>query len=198
MEVTVAVLIGTFGDIQEWIPFVRRASASVEAQTRPADCVTWVHGETLQEARNSAAAKADNCDWFIFLDADDELDPRYIESMLAAADGTADIIQPSTLGFYEDGHEDVAPVLIPERDLSNGNYLVIGSMCKKTMFFNVGGFDDYPCLEDWALWLKMQACGARFGKAPAAVYRVAVRPNSRNGNESTHGQVYAQIRARFS
>lgn len=195
----IAVVIGTFGDIKEWAPLVQRASRSVTAQTRPADCVSWIHAATLQEARNVAAAGADSCDWFIFLDADDELDPLYIESMEAAAiQGSVDIIQPSTLGVYPDGHEDVEPVLIPERDLSTGNYLVIGSMCKASMFFNVGGFDDYPMLEDWALWLKLRNCGARIGKAPAAVYRVAVRANSRNTDEAVHGQVYQQIRARFT
>lgn len=190
----VAVIIGTYGEMLEWAPLVQRASASVEAQTRPADYIVWKHADTLQHARNWGAGDVTRADWFIFLDADDELEPTYIEDMLR---GTGDIRRPSTRGIYEDGSIEDPPSLIPERDLNIANYIVIGAMIRAAMFFDVDGFDDYPILEDWALWLKMvHHQNAIITAVPAAVYRIHVRSGSRNMNDS-HGQIYSAIRQRF-
>lgn len=194
MSDTVAVIIGTFGELHEWAPFVKRASASVTAQTRPADLIVWKHADTLQHARNYGAGDVTMADWFIFLDADDELEPTYIEEMLK---GEGDIRRPSTRGIYEDGSIEDPPSLIPERDINVANYAVIGSMIRAAMFFDVDGFDDYAILEDWALWLKMvHQQNARITAVPAAVYRIHVRGGSRN-MDPAHGEVYAQIRQRF-
>lgn len=194
MSDTVAVIIGTFGDIVEWTPLVQRASASITAQTHPADFVIWKHADTLQHARNWGAGDATRADWFIFLDADDELEPTYIEEMLRA---TGDIRRPSTRGIYEDGTIEDPPSLIPERDLNVANYIVIGAMIRAAMFFDVDGFDDYPILEDWALWLKMvHHQNAVITAVPAAVYRIHVRSGSRN-TEPEHRAVYQIIRQRY-
>lgn len=194
MSDTVAVIIGTFGDMMEWAPFVQRASASVEAQTHLPDFVVWKHADTLQHARNYGAGDVTNADWFIFLDADDELEPTYIEEMLK---GEGDIRRPSTRGIYEDGSIEDPPSLIPERDLYVANYIVIGAMVRASMFFDVDGFDDYPILEDWALWLKLfHHQNATITAVPAAVYRIHVRGGSRN-TEPEHQAVYQIIRQRF-
>lgn len=190
---SVGVVIGTYGDMGEWVPFVQRASASVDVQTRPADVVKWEHSDTLQHARNHGAGSVDT-DWLIFLDADDELDPEYIEQMLAVVETeSGDIIQPATLGVYVDGSEDDYSVVIPKRDLAQSNYLVIGSMCRAELFFAVGGFDEYPILEDWDLWQRMVLSGGRITQAPKAIYRVHVRAGSRNFGEELHGQIYSAL-----
>lgn len=189
---SVGVVIGTFGDLMEWAPLVQRASASVAAQTVKPDCVIWKHADTLQNARNWGANEVD-CDKLIFLDADDELDSHYIEAMLT---GSADIRKPSTLGIV-DGVEDDHPVMIPARDINTANHIVIGAMVSSEVFFKVGGFDDFPMLEDWALWLKCYKAGATIGEIPDAIYRVHVRTGSRNTDLALHGRVYNEIRTRF-
>ena len=185
----VTVVVGTYGDIEIWEPLARRAIESAQQQTVAPHRVIWSHRHTLQEARNSAASNAET-EWLIFLDADDELAPDYIEKSLA---GSGDIRRPSTLGIYEDGSEDAQPVLIQETDLRTSNCIVIGAMNRKSFFDEVGGFRNFPILEDWDLWRRMVASGAVVRDAPEAVYRVHVRPGSRNSDPQTHGNVYQQI-----
>jgi GT2 family glycosyltransferase len=178
---TVGVVVATYGDFDIWAPFAERAKASVDAQTHaPDDFISYhvdiPHSDGISIGRNRAASKLDT-DWLIFLDADDELDPLYIEKML---EGEGDIRQPSTLGFYPDGHEDEYPVLIPEKNLLDGNYIVIGAMCRRDIFKKVQGFRELSLYEDWDLWLRMQEVGATIGKCPEAIYRVYVKPETRN------------------
>jgi glycosyltransferase involved in cell wall biosynthesis len=188
---SVAVIIATFGG-EDWLKKRDRAALSVEMQTKYPSEIIRFHGETLQEARNQAARLAMS-DWLIFLDADDQLDKDYVRNM---RHGSGDIRQPSTLGVV-DGVEDDVPVLIPKRDLIEANYIVIGAMCRRDLFMEVGGFRDLPCLEDWDLWIRMVLAGAEVKPCPDAIYRVGVNPNSRNQNKTAHAKTYAEIRSKY-
>jgi glycosyltransferase involved in cell wall biosynthesis len=192
MRGTVSIVVGTYGDAEYWNTLADRAIDSAKNQTVAAEVVRS-HGRNLMEARNFGAEEATG-EWLIFLDADDSLDFGYVEAMLA---GSGDIRQPSTLGIV-DGVPEAAPVLIAQRPLLQSNYLIIGSMVRRSMFLDNGGFEDYPILEDWALWLKLWVNGAEIGACPDAIYKVNVNPNGRNNHDpETHGHFYALIRQRF-
>jgi GT2 family glycosyltransferase len=193
MSDVVRIVIGTFGD-SRWVTKANTAMASAAAQTVRCD-VVHVHADTLANARNLGAAGG-GYDWLVFLDADDELDARYVEEMLAS-DG--DLRQPSTLGVYPDGREDAEPVLIPKKRLLDGNYLVVGTMISHDMFEAAGRWGDEPYAEDWALWIRARLAGATVGHCPKAIYRVGVNDDSRN-NQSRQLQVhwYNLIRNRYA
>lgn len=188
---SVAVIVATFGG-PEWIKRRDHACISVERQTKHPSEIIRFHGDTLQEARNSAASLAVS-DWLIFLDADDSLDVNYVNAML---NGSGDIRQPSTLGVV-DGVEDDAPVLIPKKNLIQANYIVIGAMIRREQFLAVEGFRDLPCLEDWDLWIRLVLAGAEVVPCPEAIYRVTVNPDSRNQDVGMHGRCYTEIRGRY-
>jgi GT2 family glycosyltransferase len=196
IHASVGIIVATFGDLEEWQSLADRALASVRNQSVPVQKLVHVHSDTLSNARNVAAAKAEDCEWLIFLDADDELDENYVMYMLA---GEGDIRQPSTLGVHADGHEDDFPVLIPPHNggFLVGNNLVIGSMMRRDYFLKVGGFRDLPCLEDWDLFIRMRLEGARVRTCPNAIYRVHVNPNSRNQDVGAHGATYKEIQDRY-
>lgn len=188
---TVGVVIPTYGD-KTWVKRAERARASVENQTHTASAIYSIHEADLQSARN-IGAKYCGTDWLIFLDADDTLDPRYIEKML---EGEGDVRQPATIGVYEDGHRDQEAVLIPKKPLLDGNYVVIGAMINRDVFDEVGGFRDWPLYEDWDLYLRLEEAGASFGHCPEAIYEVFVKENTRNlPARSIQEKYYAVIRA---
>jgi GT2 family glycosyltransferase len=192
---TVDVVVATYGNQELWDDLAERAVASAENQTVRPETILRSHGSSdLSHARNVGAGEA-MADWLIFLDADDELDPRYIEFMLK---GEGDLRQPSTLGVV-DGREDDYPVLIPPHQggFMVGNHLVIGTMIRRDLFYEVGGFRNLPVLEDWDLWIRLRLHGAQLSTCPEAVYRVHVRSESRNQDIGLHSQVYSQIQSEY-
>src|SRR5690606_41491173 len=95
---SISVVIGTYGDLDEWMPLVRRAAASVRGQA-PRDLV-WMHAQSLAEARNKGAMAATG-EWLLFLDADDTLAPGYLAHMREYR-GDASLLKPSVQYFNEE------------------------------------------------------------------------------------------------
>lgn len=180
----ISVVIGSYGD-EKWRHLAERAYESVKAQTVPPVSVHLSHADTLHEARNFGASHAAG-DHLVFLDADDELDSRYIEAMIESIEGSKGrsdyrtfLHQPATLGIVN-GDPDLQAVLIPERPLDTGNFMVIGTAVSRDLFHQVGGFWDWPMYEDWCLWIRCHKAGAGFAQVPDAIYRVHVNQHSRN------------------
>jgi glycosyltransferase involved in cell wall biosynthesis len=173
MDVT--VIVATFGE-PSWIELgVKRAVASVARLVVP---MLYMHGASLHQARNAAAYQA-KTEWLVFLDADDELEVGYFDAMDRS---TADLRAP--LVRYVDEYREWDPK-IPDGtdDLANGNRLVIGTAVRRSMFFDVGGFRDWPFYEDWDLWQRCWLAGAA-AEFTEAVYRAHMRAGSRNRSPS--------------
>lgn len=199
---SIAVVIATFGDESVWGPLAERAIRSAEWQMIDDPDIgrgyVWLHDVDLRTARNAAAeqAIANGATHLVFLDADDELAVGYLNAMHASLRAHPDpaLHRPNTIGVYPDGTTDPEPCMIPRTDMRTSNCAVIGTMCPADLFTDVGGFDDYPHLEDWALWRKMLRAGAALVDAPDAIYRVHVRPESRNAPGASMNDTYRRIR----
>jgi len=173
------VVVATYGD-RSWAELGERAATSAESQAP----VIHIHGDNLHQARNDGLA-AVNTEYTIFLDGDDELEPGYVEAM---AQGTADVRAP-LVQLCRDGIA-VRKMFMPKVHghqhvctpdcLLEGGWIVIGGAARTELLRSVGGFDDYPIYEDWALWLKCYRAGATFEAITGAVYRQHLRRDSRN------------------
>jgi GT2 family glycosyltransferase len=178
--VDVTVAVATFGD-ESWADLaMMRAVPSADALDVP---VVHVHGDTLHEARNEALSRVAT-EWVCHLDADDELKPGYFAAMSTA---TADVRAPS-VAYLVDGirqpprmprvaghrHRCAAPCL------TDGNWLVVGSVARAELLRSVGGWRDFDWSEDWDLWLRCHLAGATFEAVRSAVYIAHARPDSRN------------------
>lgn len=191
---SVTVIIPVFGNYDRFLPMAERAERSAWNQSVKPDEVIVSVDTTLQLARNVPAGEA-TTEFLLFLDADDELDHEYIERMLQ---GRGDLRQPSTLGVVN-GKEDEYPVLLPKKDLlTEGNYLVIGTMIRRELFEEVGGFRDLPAYEDWDLFIRCFLAGAEITSCPKAIYKIHVQSESRN--QLTHQQalpIFISIREKY-
>ena len=170
----VSVGIGTYGD-ESWVRLARhRALPSSPVK------VFHRHRGTLQEARN-ACLDTLRTEWVIFLDADDELEPGYVDAM---AQGSADIRAPAVR--YVPGPDPYVPRVVGHDHacsvdcLDDGNWIVIGACVRAQLIRDVGGWGPEDLYEDWALWRKLVKAGASVEAIPDAVYRAHVRPKSRN------------------
>ena len=197
---SVGVVIGTYGD-RSWVQKSQRAVQSVRSQTRQPNLLITRHATTLAEARNQGASMC-RTQWIIFLDADDTLHPEYVRSMMERVEDASDalLVQPATQGVYPDGTKDETANLIPPcpAGLAWANHMVIGTMCPREQFLEVGGFDDtLPVLEDWDLWIRMNRAGCEVTTCEDAVYEVGVNVDSRNKPQKTHTDVANLIRRKY-
>lgn len=193
MDVT--ILVGTFGSSQ-WEDLARnRAIPSAMEQGVP---VIHRHAASLMEARN-ACLNAARSEFVIHLDADDELEPGYVDTL---SRGTADIRVPSVRyvrgRVYHtprmpkvSGHSHICS----SECLPYGNWIVVGAMARRSILTSIGGWRDYEWSEDWDLWLRCHLQGAVIEAIPSAVYRAHTRPGSRNhaGTATTRLEVHRQI-----
>lgn len=183
---SVSIVVATYGS-PEWsaLAYQRAIPSAMEQGCQ----VVIEHGDTLAGARNHAAAQASG-DWLVFLDADDELAPGYVDAMLA---GWGGLRVPTLVEVSPDGREDV--VITYRRNMERLNCCPIGTAIRRDVFFGCGGFPDFPAWEDWALFLRAYRRGEGIGYVPRAVYRAHVNPDSRNRTVDDPRGLHAEIRA---
>lgn len=159
------------------------------ADTFPGIEIVFGHRyDSLHEVRNRLAARATS-EWLCFLDADDELAPGYFEAMEAA---TGDLRAPAVRWVQPDGQYEQK--VLDDRDIEVGNPCVIGTLIRKDMFDEIGGFKDWWAWEDWALFLSAHRKGAVLEHVQDAVYIAHVREKSRNQGVKNRRRLWNLIR----
>jgi glycosyltransferase involved in cell wall biosynthesis len=161
--------------------YLRRALDSIHAQTRPVDGASvYVDHQHIgaAAARNRALAAVDT-EYSAFLDDDDEWRPEHILTLVkGAAETGADVVYPwfdvvSSRAF--DPWPGVFGRPFDPDDLRQRNYIPVTVLARTELVRDVGGFEPYgdqqeSACDDWGLWRKLLAAGARFHHAPARTW----------------------------
>lgn len=181
----VSIVIATFGD-DKWRKLAnKRALPSCKNQA--AEEIIQVHetNGTAASCKNTAIAKAKN-PWIVICDADDELEPGYVE---AGINSSGDMRYPMVRYIpvdYQPGSELPNPICLDRcsehlrgKNLLCGNFMVIGTMFRRDEFLKIGGFSEFESWEDWYAWMQLVYLGAVPVLVPKAVYRVYQHRNSR-------------------
>ena len=143
---------------------------------------------TLVEQENSGVVAARNNgfqasrgSYVGFLDADDVLEPSYVERLVDAfAHATHDNVAVSYCDFRAFG---AASMLVRgcewnPRKLLYRNYIVVSALIRREAFIEVGGYSTFDhtdySFEDWDLWLKLVDAGyaGTYTAEPLHLYRV--------------------------
>ena len=146
--------------------------------------------EGASAARNRGIAEATGR-WLSFLDADDWLEPAFIEKMVGAAEAGRglDVVYCSFRHVTMDGRQGPATLntrvtLAPFETLARGCPLAIHTVVfRRSLMAELGGFD--PLLttnEDWDFWQRVARTGIAFHPVPGAVAFYRARRNSLSGN----------------
>lgn len=174
---------------------MKRALDSVLEQTVPADEVHVIadsqhDGPAVTRNRALFASK---CEFTLFLDDDDELEPNAIERLLACARNTdADVVYPwftirGQLGrspangqmlYAKDPFPEMFGKEFDAAELETRNFIPITTLVRTDMAKNVGGIPepgdtDWPhkTNEDWGFWRRMVRADAKIVHLPERLWR---------------------------
>lgn len=182
--IDVTMCIATFGD-RVWQD--RALATAVPSAMQQKARIGITHCRTLAEARNRCAELA-TTEHLIFLDADDSLAPGYVEAMLAA-DG--DLRAPALHLVHPDGTTEIPD--LSTRDMNVTNQCAIGTLIRRDMFLDVGGFWEEPAWEDWSLFRRCWLLGASIVHVPDAVYVSHADPAGRNSTVANGPKLHREI-----
>lgn len=179
-SLNVSVIIATYGE-KRWADLARtRALPSTDGQG-PCDILIGHDPDgTISSVRNQLAEKALG-DWLCFLDGDDELAPGYLDAMGREREGhDGNFLLTPAISYVVDGRWQNRHFQ-KQMPLRDGNWLTIGTLIPKALFFEIGGFRNWGLYEDWDLWAR---CGCPIVKVPDALYLAHYSRTSRNRRAS--------------
>jgi Glycosyl transferase family 2 len=139
---------------------------------------TWNEGPAI--IRNRMLHQVET-PWVAFLDDDDLLDPEHIETLLLetmAADSDVTWSWCRTTG--ERAPVIPRPTQFNSDDLRQANYIPVTTVVNTDAAMSVGGFDASNLNEDWGLWLRMLAAGARFSVVPEVTWTYRFHDTNRS------------------
>jgi hypothetical protein len=162
------------GGNQDWL---KRAIASLPKDT---PYLLAENDGQLHHALNQALRQVET--EFVFrLDSDDWLDPDALDFLVGLAWDT-DVCYPTLVLTNEQGgllDAIKAHAFCPHRLLID-NYIPGCALFRPEKALEVGGYREFPLLEDWDLWVRMSRAGCRFKAVPEARYWYRQHPDSRN------------------
>jgi len=125
----------------------------------------------LSRVRNLAASQA-TTGWIVFLDADDWLEPTYVERAEAflARSPDIEVLVPDMTLRRGDRRPRVVRSRIPGdwRELLKRNTIVQTSVVRRELVNALGGYDPQLDFEDWDFWVRALKAGRRFARLPGA------------------------------
>ena len=135
----------------------------------------------LAEALNAGLKEA-STEWIVRLDADDFFYDNCVEELKNFC-LDADVVYPELMLVDENlqllGYFTADP-FCPNRFLINNMVAGAGTLFRRQLALNIGGYRDMESHEDYDLWFRMFQNGARFKACPEAKYVYRQVSNSRN------------------
>jgi GT2 family glycosyltransferase len=148
--------------------------------SRPRTRVVHIERRGLPGARNAGARQAVGC-YLCMVDADDILEPTYLERSLQALESRPDLAFASHwLRAFGDETWDWTPTDCGFPALLHANTLNGAALIRREMFDRVGGFDETMVdgCEDWEFWIRVVEAGFQGAIVPEFLFRYRRRADS--------------------
>lgn len=159
------------------------------------DCITTIAHRVLNQkatilhqehqgvcgARNRGIEYSQG-DYFVCLDADDYLHPEFLARtvpVLATGDANIVFVWAQRIGMR---HDQIQPTQFHLFWLLQRNLITITTLCKKSVWQSIGGFDLQmdTGYEDWEFWIRAALAGYRFHGIPAPLVYYRIKSESRD------------------
>lgn len=167
----VTIIIPIWGDYYKFLP---EALESARSQTYPWVEVVVEESKTDLPSSRNAAIKRARGTWILPLDADDKLDPQYVEKTI----GKDDIV--STMHKDFNGVPCGVEKNFTLQDFKQANRIISGSLYKKEIWDKLGGYDENmkEGYEDWDFWLRAVRAGYHITLVEEPLYWYRQREDS--------------------
>jgi len=155
----------------------------------------YIQNSGVAHVRNAGSVNATG-DYLLFLDADDEIEPTYIEKTLEEMKGDVQVVY-TDMQFIGNA---VGVVGQPETEKMK-ECQPIPSTCAlidRRVFEQVGGFDNSEIFEDWGFWNRVYDKGFKFKHIREPLFKYRKHGKSRIDlldSQMTAG--YEQLRKRY-
>jgi glycosyltransferase involved in cell wall biosynthesis len=148
---------------------------------KPKTTIIFTKNNGVSEARNIAIKKAKG-KYILPLDADDTIEPTYLEKASKILDGLKSGIVYCKARLFGDVNEEW---YLPEysfTEITKGNVIFCSAMFRKSDWLKVGGYKKELIhgLEDWEFWLSLIENGAKVFRIPEILFNYRIKQNSRN------------------
>ena len=147
----------------------------------------------VARARNRGANEARG-ELVVFLDADDVLEPSFVERCWSAlATAPADVAYAYTqMQLFGDEDAVFASREFHGPELLRNNFVPVTCLLRRDVFLAAGGFDPrFRAYEDWELWLRLFARGHRGVLVPEPLLRY--RRHGRTRDRISHDDAVATL-----
>ena len=171
----VSVVIPVWGN---YYRFLEECEESVRKQTyKDYEIIVVKDFFDLPTARNAGIAEALG-EWILPLDADDKIDPQYLEKTI----GLSDIV--TTRHRDWDGVECGKRNKLELKDFEVTNQIIACSLFKKQIWDEIGGYDESmkDGYEDWDFWKRALRAGYKVVAVDEPLYWYRKHPDQMTAN----------------
>jgi glycosyltransferase involved in cell wall biosynthesis len=142
----------------------------------------------IANARNVGVSAATS-DMIVPLDADDWIEPKFVERCLERMTGSVGVV--GTYLQWPDGRVQKPWAPYDAQAFLEGNRLFACSMFRRECWETVGGYDELPALyEDWLFWAKVACHGWKIDVVPEPLYRYCPHPGGSSAMMAAHDGLY--------
>ena len=187
------IVVGTFGS-KQWNNMGAK-TANRLANTFGDVPVIHKHADGLAAARNGAISEAGS-EWICIVDADDNLHPNYFKHMSKFAD-SFDLLAPDIRWVYVGTRRKTRVTHMGNVNILNQNPCCIGTVFRKSVWEEVGGFKNLPVLEDWEFFRRCYKNGARLKCVRGAEYIYNLKNDGRNSDVQKRRVIANKIRKNY-
>lgn len=142
----------------------------------------------IERMTNAAAAKAKTT-WLSSCGIDDRYRPEAFNDLPDMADdvGVVSVGVITTSGMKVDAR--------PGQNMLDGNpHGVLGmSFIRRSLWEQIGGYDERYIISDWALWIKAMKLGANFWMSPRHTHVIDIDSPGRISSNGWSGEAYKQL-----
>ena len=143
---------------------------------------------TNEQMVNAAAAKAKTT-WLSACGVDDRYRPEAFNDLPDMVDdvGVVSVGVITTSGLRVDAR--------PGQNMLDGNpHGVLGtSFIRRSLWEQIGGYDDRYIISDWALWIKAMKVGAKFWMSPRHTHVIDIDSPGRISSNGFSSEAYKQL-----